>query len=227
MNEINPAHEQFEKENGMSLDEAWNYVQKWKFEGKKEEAIRGCKEILKFFPDHEGAKTTLHQLGGMDSRIEQFSGEMIDKVGEKIKEVTHQAPKDPELLAQEKARKKEEAETEEQEIAEAQEKLTTNEERLWGALSYCWVLVFLPIIFKRNTSLFIKFHARQGLVIFLIFFFFEWLIISLLSLIFGGPLAMALDAVIFILFVGLAIMAYQGNWFKIPVVYKLSKKIPL
>ena len=46
-------HEQFQKENGMSVDTAWQKVMEWKVAGKKNEAKSGCQLILKTFPEHE------------------------------------------------------------------------------------------------------------------------------------------------------------------------------
>lgn len=239
MTDTQNANQLFEHENGMTVDEAYQYVQKWKFEGKKEEAIRGCKEILKFFPDHEGAQTILNQLGGLDARIEQASSKIIDKVGDKLHEMTHREPTNSsENITSAPVEHQEDEENvpvsfasptqEEEDLHVAEQKLTTNDERNWAAVSYLWIFVLIPLLLKKyNNSLYVKFHLRQGLMMFLIFFFFEWLILNILSLFLPDGVVYIAKSLVFVMFGVLAFMAWQGKWFRIPVIYNFSKKIPL
>ncbi len=65
-----------------------------------------------------------------------------------------------------------------------------------SALSYLWILFFLPLVLSPN-SLFAKFHANQGLVLFLVItissalqrifsgFFIVNLVFSILSIVFS------------------------------------------
>ena len=63
----------------MSLDEAWEHVKSWKKEGKISEAKRGCKEIIKFFPDHE-AKDLLIEIEVEEDKNDWLElSEIIDK----------------------------------------------------------------------------------------------------------------------------------------------------
>ncbi len=40
----------------------------------------------------------------------------------------------------------------------------SDNEKLWSALAYLWLAVFIPFLFKRDSE-FVKFHTRQGLVV--------------------------------------------------------------
>ncbi|NIA18335.1 MAG: hypothetical protein GWO79_00430 [Actinobacteria bacterium] len=88
-----------------------------------------------------------------------------------------------------------------------------------AALSYVWILCLVPLLGKRNSK-FAQFHAKQGLILFIIE------IIG--SLIFWFPffgqllmLAIAVAAVMGI------VKALNGEWWKIPYIYEWSKKINL
>jgi len=41
--------------------------------------------------------------------------------------------------------------------------------KFWALMSYLWILCFLPLIFRKKNK-FARFHAKQGLVLFLISF---------------------------------------------------------
>ena len=80
-------------------------------------------------------------------------------------------------------------------------------------ISYFWVFS-LYVYLTNKKSKFAQFHAKQGLVVFVLSFlsivpFFGW-ILSLVLLIFSIVAMMK---------------AYNGEWYKIPFVYDLSKKI--
>jgi fumarate reductase subunit D len=53
----------------------------------------------------------------------------------------------------------------------------SSQERAFGALGYLFLLFIIPLFAKRD-SLFVQFHARQGMVLFLL-----WSALSLLVLI--------------------------------------------
>jgi uncharacterized membrane protein len=88
-----------------------------------------------------------------------------------------------------------------------------------AALSYVWVLFLIPLLLKRDSK-FVQFHAKQGLVLFVIEF-----IVSLIIWIplFGWVLMLA----IIILAVAGIIKAYNGEYWKMPYIYKWSEKIKL
>jgi len=84
-----------------------------------------------------------------------------------------------------------------------------------AAMSYLWILFLIPMLTKQKSK-FAQFHAKQGLVLFLA---------SLLTVIpfFGWILSLVL---IVVSIMGL-MKAYNGEWWKMPFVYDLSKKIKL
>lgn len=88
-----------------------------------------------------------------------------------------------------------------------------------AALSYIWILCLVPLLLKKDSK-FAQFHAKQGLVLFII-----ELIAGLLVWfpLFGQLLMLAL---IVIAVMGV-IKALNGEWWKMPIIYEWSKKINL
>jgi len=88
-----------------------------------------------------------------------------------------------------------------------------------AALSYVWILCLVPLLGKRNSK-FAQFHAKQGLVLFII-----ELVANLLFWfpLFGQLLALTL---IIVSVMGV-IKTLNGEWWEIPYVYEWSKKINL
>jgi len=83
-----------------------------------------------------------------------------------------------------------------------------------AAMSYVWILCFLPL--SKKHSKFAQFHAKQGLILFLLSF-------ATIVPMFGMLLGIA---IIIISAMGV-IKALNGEWWKIPIVYEWSKKINL
>ena len=85
--------------------------------------------------------------------------------------------------------------------------------KLVAVLSYVWILFLIPLLLKKDSK-FCQFHAKQGLVIF---------IISLISWfpILGWLIGMA---VLLVSVIGI-IKAYSGEYWKIPYIYEWSEKI--
>jgi len=84
-----------------------------------------------------------------------------------------------------------------------------------AAMSYLWVLCLVPLLSKRDSK-FAQFHAKQGLILF---------IISLFTIVpFFGQILLLILVVISAL--GL-IKAYNGEWWEIPFVHEWSKKIKI
>lgn len=91
----------------------------------------------------------------------------------------------------------------------------TGDSNLMAALSYIWVLSLVMLFVKKDDE-FVKFHAKQGLILFLISFiwwfpFFGWII---------GLLVAVLDIVGFI-------KALSGEKYKMPVVGDIAEKIKI
>jgi uncharacterized membrane protein len=93
------------------------------------------------------------------------------------------------------------------------------ENKIIAALSYAWILCLVPLLGKRKSK-FAQFHAKQGLILFIL-----ELIASLLMWFpaFGQLLMLAF---VVISVIGI-IKALNGEWWKIPYVYNWSKKINL
>jgi len=141
----------------------------------------------------------------------------ISSVKDKIKEGKTQEEKE--------AAMKMESEYEEK-IKDAKDQIITGNERLYGALSYAWLLVLIPLLFKKD-SLFVQFHAKQGIIVFAITYLFQFFIGNLLAIIVGGFIKFVISIVILPVLFFLAFNAYSGKWMKIPVIFNLSKKINL
>jgi len=84
-----------------------------------------------------------------------------------------------------------------------------------AALSYLWILFLIPLLGKKRSK-FCQFHAKQGLILFLLSF------ISWFPLV-GWLIGLA---IIVVSVIGL-IKALGGEWWKAPYIYDLSKKINL
>ncbi len=251
--------EQFEQENGMTLDEAWNHVKKWNFSGKKEEVKRGCQEILRLFPDHEAKKlfekinqteNTQNQENQSDQtnlsiennkateniqksnqlkekvkeatdKITQAGAELTKKINTKVGEIQDKiTPQERKQIALEFESQQEEN------ILVAKEQVTTNDERIYAAISYLWILGIFSLIARRE-SVFVRFHAKQGLVFYLITSFFQSFI-GLGFLFASKPLLRLLTGFLLIILMAFFIFqAWNGKWFKIPVIWNIGKKIPV
>ncbi|OGF30748.1 hypothetical protein A3H09_03330 [Candidatus Falkowbacteria bacterium RIFCSPLOWO2_12_FULL_45_13] len=87
--------------------------------------------------------------------------------------------------------------------------------KIVAALSYVWILFLLPLLLKRDSK-FCQFHAKQGLILFVLSFITWFPVIGwLIGL-----------AIIVVSVVGI-IKALAGEWWKTPYLYDLSKKINL
>ncbi|MCD4694008.1 hypothetical protein K8R62_01485 [bacterium] len=81
-----------------------------------------------------------------------------------------------------------------------------------AALSYIWILFLIPLLLKRKSE-FAQFHAKQGMMMFLL---------SLLTII---PLfGQLLFFVLLIVSVVSIVKVVNGEWWEIPFVYDWSKK---
>jgi uncharacterized membrane protein len=88
-----------------------------------------------------------------------------------------------------------------------------------AALSYIWILFLIPLLTKRDSK-FAQFHAKQGLVLFIIEIFS--------GLIIWFPLFGQLFALFLVITSVMgAVKAYNGEWWEMPAVYEWSKKVKL
>lgn len=86
-----------------------------------------------------------------------------------------------------------------------------------AALSYVWILCFIPFLLKRDSE-FVQFHAKQGLVLFIV----ELLASLLIWFPFFGPLLMLVLVIISVMAI---VKTLNGERWEIPFVYEQSKKI--
>jgi len=93
------------------------------------------------------------------------------------------------------------------------------ENKAVAALSYVWVLCLIPLLTKKKSK-FAQFHAKQGLVLFIIE------IIG--TFIFWIPLiGWVLGIVLLVVAIMGVLKALNGEWWKIPYIYDWSKKFNL
>lgn len=99
----------------------------------------------------------------------------------------------------------------------------SSEDKIWGLISYIPLMALMALVLRPSSD-FIKLHGRQGLLIFLIFFFsiFVYLVPYI------GPL---IGAIIHFAMIGIGLFsmyqAFIGNWWKIPVLGEISELIPV
>jgi uncharacterized membrane protein len=93
------------------------------------------------------------------------------------------------------------------------------ENKAIAALSYAWILCLVPLLGKRKSK-FAQFHAKQGLVLF---------IIELIgTLVYWFPIfGQALMLVLVVVSIMGIIKTLNGEWWKVPYIYDWSKKINL
>ncbi len=85
--------------------------------------------------------------------------------------------------------------------------------KFWALTSYLWILCFLPLIFRKKDK-FAQFHAKQGLVLFLISFL-VWI-----------PILGLLILLVVIIFSTWGIFnVLGGNYTKLPWIGKWSEKV--
>ena len=91
--------------------------------------------------------------------------------------------------------------------------------KVMAALSYVWILCLVPLLGKRDSE-FAQFHAKQGLVLFII----EIVASLLVWFPIIGQLVML--ALLIVSVVGI-VKALNGERWEIPYIYNWSKKINL
>lgn len=88
-----------------------------------------------------------------------------------------------------------------------------------AAIGYIWILCFIPLFLKRKSK-FAQFHAKQGLILFIVEIV-GWLV-------FWIPL---IGWLLFLAILVLAIMgimnALQGVWWEMPYLGKYAKRVNL
>jgi len=99
----------------------------------------------------------------------------------------------------------------------------TMEEKMWAGISYIPLVALVALVIKPESG-YVKLHGRQGLLMFLIFFFCIFVyLVPFVGPAFGGLVQFAL----FILGLFSMYQAFIGNWWKIPILGDLANVIPL
>jgi len=88
------------------------------------------------------------------------------------------------------------------------------EDKIWGAISYLWILSLVALAARKNNE-FVRFHANQGFLLFL----------ASLVFIILGPLAVILNLVIAIAVIVGIIKSLQGEKWELPGVGGIAKKL--
>lgn len=195
------AAQQFENNNGMSIEEAYDHVKNWYAEGQYKEVIDGCEEIMKYIPDYED--------------IEHLFLESKEKLNKAIptQSTITETQSIHENITKKIDKKEEEIE------------MVSSSEKFLAAIGYLGFLCILPLLLAKDSE-YAKFHGKQGLALAILFFlyryvsilafipFLEWFIRFLVS--FG----MIIELTVIILAM---IQAYRGRKWKMPVIYKMSQ----
>ncbi len=106
--------------------------------------------------------------------------------------------------------------------AENQPKVTSTE-KLWAMVSYIPLVAVLALLISGESK-YVRLHGRQGLLVFLIFFFCIFVyLVPFIGPLLGGLVQFAL----FILGVFSMYQALIGNWWKIPVLGDIAEMIPI
>jgi len=89
----------------------------------------------------------------------------------------------------------------------------SQQDKTWAAISYLWVAAILVLAVKKDSK-FAQFHAKQALILFVAEVFW-WV-----------PLVgWVLGTVAFVLAIVGIIKSLNGEWWEIPLVSSLAKKI--
>jgi uncharacterized membrane protein len=97
-----------------------------------------------------------------------------------------------------------------------EDKKDIEDNKVLAAIGYISFLCLLPLFLKRDSK-FAQFHAKQGLVLFVVQLIVFW--VPLL-----GQASMLL---LFLVALFGAYQAINGEWYKLPYIYDFSKKINL
>ncbi|MDP3056957.1 MAG: hypothetical protein Q8N37_00340 [bacterium] len=89
--------------------------------------------------------------------------------------------------------------------------------KIWALLSYLGILFLIPLLAKKDSK-FAQFHAKQGVILFVISF------VSVIPII-GWMLSPLVIFVLFIVSVIGIINVLQGKYWKIPVIGDYAEKI--
>ncbi len=105
----------------------------------------------------------------------------------------------------------------------AGEQAGTREASIYAILSYVWVLCLVPLLLKKDNK-FVMFHAKQGLMLFIVEVGLSIIgIVPILGQIVGtlGTLVCGLLSLVGI------VQVLMGNEWKMPVIHEWAEKIKI
>ena len=97
----------------------------------------------------------------------------------------------------------------------------SQEDKVYAALSYIWILVFVPLLMKRNNG-YVQFHAKQGIVL-LIVELILW-VIGMVPVL-GWLIAFVGHIVVAVLAVLGIVAALVGRYWEMPFLGEYAKKV--
>jgi fumarate reductase subunit D len=101
-----------------------------------------------------------------------------------------------------------------------------DEDKLWAAIGYISILCLLPLLLKKDRS-FVQFHAKQGLVLFIVevalwivSMFIGWIafIWAIFNIVYLGLVILVIIAIVKVI---------QGESWKIPIVSGYAERIKI
>ena len=97
----------------------------------------------------------------------------------------------------------------------------SQDDKVMAALSYLWVLVLIPLL-KPGKSEFVKFHSRQGFLLFLA----EIVLMAVQIVPFLGMIIGFLGGIVAIVFSVMGLFAaLSGKYWEVPYLNQYAKKL--
>ncbi len=243
---MSDAEAQFAAENGMTPQDAWNYILRWREEGRIEQVRRGCEELLKFFPGHEEAHQILEEINHPQVQPQNEDGGGDFAGADEIVPPTKKPGMMDSLLGkfqatvQEQHHKLQEMNPPQSQTAKQSGSaqglpgLTQpdDSEKLMAAACYLYIFVIIPLLLKRDSQ-YVQFHAWQGVVLTAGSIGVGMLLKIVTSPFYMGggsglgvltALETLLRLVVVIVYLWGMYSAYSGKWLRIPVVYPFAEK---
>ena len=95
-----------------------------------------------------------------------------------------------------------------------EKKITKQEERIWAAAGYLWILS-LVVLAARKDNAYIRFHANQGVLLFLLTIVF----------VLTGPLMFILNLIVGLAAIVGIVKAWKGEKWSLPVIGGIAKSV--
>ena len=91
-------------------------------------------------------------------------------------------------------------------------KKITQEEKIWAAISYLWILSLVALAARKNND-YVRFHANQGFLLFILSLFWWFPVLGWL-----------LSIVVLVLVIIGILKSFQGEEWSLPFVASAAKK---